>query len=133
MTRSSLMRTCCRLLRPEWMRDTMLHSRPSRYPAPHRILCITEDLGAGGGAEQLLATFLPEIRNQGYDVEIVALFDCQPNLDSLFEEQGFTVRRLHLTRRLGILTGLRKLWAFSLTKRHDLAWGHLFFGNLYAV
>lgn len=116
------------------MRNTiMLPSGLSRDPPSHRILCITDDLGAGGGAEQLLATLLPEIRNQGYDVEIVALFDYQPNLDSLLEKQGFTVHRLHLTRRWGIIGGLRKLWYLSRTKSYDLSWGHLFFGNLYAV
>jgi glycosyltransferase involved in cell wall biosynthesis len=98
-----------------------------------RILCIVEDLGAGGGAEQLLTTLLPEIRNLGFDVVVVALFDYQPDLGSLLEEQGFLVHRLHLTRRWGILTGLRKLWSLFRAERYDLTWGHLFFGNLYAV
>ena len=103
-----------------------LHRKPN-------LLCIIETLGAGGGAEELQVKLLPEICKQGYDVEIVALFDWQPDLGLLLEERGFAVHRLHLAGRWGLLTGLLKLWALRRTKRYRLIWGHLFFGNLYAV
>ena len=108
----------------------------SEFSQDHRkpkVLCIIETLGAGGGAEELQVKLLPAIGKQGYDVEIVALFDWQPDLGLLLEEQGFTVHRLRLAGRWALLTGLLKLWALRRTKRYRLIWGHLLFGNLYAV
>jgi glycosyltransferase involved in cell wall biosynthesis len=104
----------------------------SEKPKP-RVLCITQDLGRGGGAEQLLVGLLPELRNHGYECEHVALCDWPDDIGYLLEEQGFTVHRLHLSHRWNFLAGLRKLRALLAARHYDLIWGHMFDGNLYAT
>jgi len=101
-------------------------------PKP-RVLCVTQDLGRGGGAEQLLAGLLPELRNHGYQCELVALCDWPDDIGYLLEEQGVAVQRLHLAHRWHFLAGIRKLRVLLATRTYDLVWGHLFDGNLYAT
>ncbi|HEY8033832.1 MAG TPA: glycosyltransferase family 4 protein [Methylocella sp.] len=111
----------------------MPHPQKSLEKPKPRVLCVTQDLGRGGGAEQLLAGLLPELRNHGYECELVALCDWPDDIGYLLEEQGLVVHRLHLSHRWDFFVGIRKLRALLAARTYDLAWGHLFDGNLYAT
>lgn len=99
------------------------------YP---RILCIIETVGMGGGAEQLLATLLPEMRRQGADVEVVALFDWPDDLGAEMEREGLVVHRLRIRSPLALLEGCRKIRPLVRERQYDVFWGHLYYGNFYA-
>ena len=55
------------------------------------ILCIIKTIDLGGGAEQLLVCLLPELRNHGYECELVALCEWPDDIGYLLEEQGVVV------------------------------------------
>ena len=111
----------------------MPYPQQSGEKSKPRILCVTQDLGRGGGAEQLLVGLLPELRNHGYECELVALCDWPDDIGYLLEEQGGIVHRLHLSHRWHFLAGIRKLRALIAARPYDLVWGHMFDGNLYAA
>ena len=98
-----------------------------------RILCIIKTIDLGSGAEQLLVGLLPELRNHGYECELVALCDWPNDIGYLLEEQGIIVHRLHLSHPWNFLAGMRKLRALLAARPYDLVWGHMFDSNLYAT
>lgn len=101
-------------------------------PRP-RILCIIDTVGKGGGAEQLMATLLPEMRRQGAEVEVAALFPWQPDLGTDLEAEGVPLHRFDLAGPLSLGAGARKLRDLVTTRKYDVFWGHLYWGNLYAA
>lgn len=98
-----------------------------------RILCIIDTVGAGGGAEQLMASLIPEMRAQGADIEIAALFDWPESLAGQLRDKGVVVHELHLKEGRIPFGALRPIRAFDRDKPFDLYWGHLHQGNLAAV
>ncbi len=97
-----------------------------------KTLCVIDTVGRGGGAEQLVADLLPEMRRQGHDIAALALYDWDDDLGVDLERQGVTVHRLHIGRQRSQLSGL--LHARKLAKQHGYSqfWGHLFAGNMFA-
>src|ERR1700678_2000841 len=98
-----------------------------------RVLCLIKTIDLGGGAEQLLVGLLPELRNHGYECELVALCDWPNDIGYLLEERDIVVHRLHLSHPWNFLAGVRKLRALVAEKHYDLTWGHMLDGNLYAA
>ena len=98
-----------------------------------RILCIIRTIDLGGGAEQLLIGLLPELRNHGYECELVALCDWPDEIGYLLEEQGVLVHRLHLSHPWNFFAGMLKFRVLLAPRSYDLVWGHMFDGNLYAA
>jgi glycosyltransferase involved in cell wall biosynthesis len=96
------------------------------------ILCIIETVGKGGGAEQLIASLLPEMRRQGADVEVAALFDWPEDLGVQLEADKVPLHRLHIPRPLALPAALRNLRRLVRSGGYDVFWGHLYYGNLYA-
>lgn len=100
--------------------------------ATMRVLSIIDTVGAGGGAEQLVAALAPEIRRRGIDLEVAALFDWPEDLGGAMVEAGVPVHRIHAPAdrvSAASLAGTAKL------ARHggfDLFWGHLRMGNVHA-
>jgi len=95
-------------------------------------LCLIETVGIGGGAEQLLANLVPEMRRQGAHVEILALFDWPEDLGSELEKMGVPLHRLSLSGRRSFLKATLKLSKFLRHNHFDFFWGHLYLGNIYA-
>ena len=98
-----------------------------------RILCIIEDLGLGGGAEQLLLSMVPKFRGLGIDVEIATLFKHAPNHAAALRALGVVVHELDMVRNWNIARCHLRLRKLCKARKPDLVWGHLFFGNLHAV
>ena len=111
--------------------DTM-QATYNRVSTVKRVLCVMEDVGRGGGAEQLMVGLLPELRKHGYEVEIAILFQCPDNLIGDFEERGVRTHDLGLQRRWRILHNMRALHGVARSGQFRIFWGHLYFGNLYA-
>jgi glycosyltransferase involved in cell wall biosynthesis len=97
-----------------------------------RILCMIETVGKGGGAEQLLASLLPEMRRQGAHVEVAALFDWPEDLGAELQREGVPVHRLHLSGPSALLDAVRKLRRLGRERQPDIFWGHLYYGNAFA-
>jgi glycosyltransferase involved in cell wall biosynthesis len=93
---------------------------------------VIETIGRGGGAEQLLATLLPALRDMGVDVELVALFDWHDDLADELQARGVVVHRLGIAGPGALASGMAKFARLVLNGRYELFWGHLRFGNFYA-
>ena len=73
-----------------------------------RVLHVIDALGLGGGAEHSLATMLPLLRDRGIESSVVCLLPREGGLQTRLQEQGFTVRILPTTSRLGRVHALRR-------------------------
>ncbi len=93
---------------------------------------MTETIGRGGGAEQLLATLLPVLRDKGLDVEIVALFDWHDDLADDLRAGGIVVHRLGISGPRALGSGIAKFARLVRSGRYEIFWGQLRFGNFYA-
>jgi glycosyltransferase involved in cell wall biosynthesis len=97
-----------------------------------RVLCVIETIGLGGGAEQLLATLLPALRQRGIDVELAALFPWEPDLGAALEAQGVPVHRLNATGAFALPKAVMRLRGLIARGRYDIVWGNLRLANLAA-
>ena len=91
-----------------------------------------ETIGRGGGAEQLVATLLPLLRDRGLDVEIVALFDWHDDFADELRAGGIVVHRLGISGPRALPSGIAKFARLVRSGRYETFWGHLRFGNFYA-
>ncbi|WP_394752354.1 glycosyltransferase family 4 protein [Crenothrix sp.] len=96
-----------------------------------RILCVIETLGFGGGAEQLVFSLAPALRELNVDVEFIDLFSWHDDMGVDLENMGFRVHRLNISHRWSLFEGLLKLHNIVTRNQFDVLWGHLYFGNLY--
>lgn len=97
-----------------------------------RILCVIETIGRGGGAEQLLASLVPEMRRQGANVEVAALFDWPDDLGIELERESIPLHRLEISSPGALTEAARKLRRLLAPADYDVFWGHLYYGNFYA-
>jgi glycosyltransferase involved in cell wall biosynthesis len=98
-----------------------------------RGLCVIETVGLGGGAERLVVSLLPALRERGILLEVVELFGWDKDIGYELEEQGFLIHRLNLPGRWALHRALPRLARLARERSPDFLWGHLFFGNLYAM
>ena len=98
-----------------------------------KILCVMEDCGLGGGAERLIVSLLPELRKLNIDVEVVTLFSRPQDIGYELKEKGFVVHRLNVSHKWAFYEALYRLSKLIVKNDYNLVWGHLFFGNLYAL
>ena len=102
-------------------------------PSGPRTLCIIDTVGAGGGAEQLMASLIPEMKAQGADIEVAALFDWPESLADQMRSKGVVVHELHLREGRIPVGALAPIRSLAGKRPFDLYWGHLHQGNLAAV
>jgi glycosyltransferase involved in cell wall biosynthesis len=98
-----------------------------------RGLCIVETIGLGGGAERLVVSLAPALRERGVTIEVVELFGWDRDIGFELERNGFTVHRLNLQHRWAMHEALPALRRLIRSRQPDFLWGHLFFGNLYGM
>ena len=98
-----------------------------------RVLCIIENLGLGGGAERLIVSLLPELRKLGVNVEVVTLLSWPQNISYELECDGFVIHELGMNNKWNIFYGIYKLSQIISKSNYSVIWGHLYFGNLYAM
>lgn len=94
-----------------------------------KILHVIEDLGPGG-AEYLLLTLLPELKKNGLDCDVAALWPTYELLAPL-ESAGIVVHKLELKHRWNIPGGVFKLCKLLYRQQYDVVHAHLFFSTLY--
>lgn len=97
-----------------------------------RVLCITETLGRGGGAEQLIFSLAPHFKSLGVEVHYLALFPYEDDLGIILQSQGHKVYYASLKRKWNLWKGYSKIRKLLDIEQFDILWGHLFFGNIYA-
>lgn len=96
-----------------------------------KILVVIESLGFGG-AERLLVTLLPELRIKGIECDVAVLAGPYSLLDEL-KASGIKVFSLDVMHRWSIFEALWKLSRLSKKGGYYAIWGHLYFGNMYAL
>ncbi len=101
---------------------------PSSQNNPN-ILCIIDTIGMGGGAEQLLASLVPIMRDKGANIEIAALFDWPINYADQLRSAGIIVHELKLASERSFAPAYFALRKLVRSRRYDVFWGHLWFGN----
>ena len=89
-----------------------------------RILAVTDTIGLGGGAEQLLASLLPAVSNLGRDVELAAIKHWEPDLGAQLERSHIRVCRLHLPEAAGIVPAAFKLRKLLRSGNYGILWSH---------
>lgn len=97
-----------------------------------KILCVVETLGRGGGAEQLIVTLVPALRDLGVEIEFLDLFYWHDDMGKDLEREGFVVHRAFIRSPWAICRGYRTVCALLKGRRYDVIWGNLYFGNVYA-
>lgn len=97
-----------------------------------RVLCLLETIGLGGGAEQLMVTLLPELRERGIDIELATIFSCEPNLGIKLEARGISVHQLNVPRFFGGLGAFDRLRSLVTRRGYDIVWSNLRIANLLA-
>ena len=96
-----------------------------------KVLVVIESLGFGG-AERLLVTLLPAMKQSGVECDVAVLhgpYSLTPELKTL----GIKVFHLDIKHRWLIPDSLLRLHKVIKPGRYDAIWGHLYFGNLYAM
>jgi glycosyltransferase involved in cell wall biosynthesis len=96
-----------------------------------KILVVIESLGFGG-AERLLVTLLPELKIRGIECDIAVLAGPY-TLGRELECAGLRVFPLDIRHRWSMFEALWKLCKLARHENYDAIWGHLYFGNLYAL
>ena len=94
------------------------------------ILVVIPTLGYGG-AERLLVTLLPKLKEKGFNIQVCTLstpLDLAPEL----EKEGITVNNIELSHRWSVLEAVIKLYKEAKKFQADVVWGHLYFGILYS-
>ena len=89
-----------------------------------KVLCVIDQLALGGGAEQLLATLVPEIRKRGIDIEVATLIPWTPDLSLALEAQGVMVHRVNAKNLRKVSHIVRGLAAITRKGAFDLVWSH---------
>lgn len=98
-----------------------------------RVLCIIESFGYGG-AERLLISLLPELMSFDVYCDVVALgMPYSYDLAKELEAHGIKIYRLNISHRWLIPEIVYKLNRVCRNTKYDILWGHLYFGNLYAM
>lgn len=105
-------------------------SRGEARGRPLRVLCVIETIALGGGAEQLMATLLPALRERGVDVELAALFPWEPDLGATLEARGVPVHRLGASGAFRLLKAAARLRGLIARGRYDIVWGNLRYANM---
>jgi glycosyltransferase involved in cell wall biosynthesis len=95
-----------------------------------RILVVIPTLGYGG-AERLLVTLLPRLKEIGYDIK-VCIFSTPDDLKDELLKCDIEVVNLKLSHRWSFLEALLKLHKEIKAFKADILWGHLYFGILYS-
>lgn len=90
-----------------------------------RVLHVIESLGRGG-AEQLLATLLPELERQGVAVGVLVR-DCPMDLAPQIEAYGIGVTRLAPRNRWNLIGMAREIARHAQCKKADVVHAHLYF------
>jgi len=96
-----------------------------------KILAVIDSFGVGG-AERLLVSMLPGFTSHGISVEAAVLWPPYDLVDEL-EGLGVKVHRLDISHRWAIPEALGKLNRMLRKEQYDIAWGSLYFGNLYSA
>ena len=96
-----------------------------------KVLVVIDSLGFGG-AERLLVTLLPEMKRNRIDCDVVVLMSPY-SLATELQEAGIRVVPLGIAHRWFIPEALFKLFRIIWQGKYDAVWGHLFFGNMYAM
>lgn len=91
-----------------------------------RVLCITETLGRGGGAEQLIFSLAPHFKSLGVEVHYLALFPYEDDLGIILQSQGHKVYYASLKRKWNLWKGYSKIRKLLDIEQFDILWGHLF-------
>ena len=94
------------------------------------ILVVIPTLGYGG-AERLLVTLLPKLKDKGFNIR-VCTFSTPLDLSPELEKEGISVRNLDLSHRWSVLEAVIKLYKEAKKFQANVIWGHLYFGILYA-
>jgi len=94
------------------------------------ILVVIPTLGYGG-AERLLVTLLPELKEKGHNVK-VCIFNTPDDLKNELSSYDIEVINLNLKHRWSIIEAVVKLYREIKTFKPDILWGHLYFGILYS-
>lgn len=95
-----------------------------------RILVVIPTLGYGG-AERLLVTLLPKLKDSGINVK-VCTFHTPLDLAPELEKRGIPVINLELRHRWSIVEAIIKLYKEVKDFNPDIIWAHLYFGILYS-
>lgn len=95
------------------------------------VLVVIDSLGYGG-AERLLATLLPELKSQDVVCD-VAVLAAPYFLTTELREAGLNVFQLDIKHRWSFFETLWKLQRLIKQGKYDGVWGHLYFGNMYAI
>lgn len=95
-----------------------------------KILILIPTLGYGG-AERLLVTLLPKLKDKGIHMK-VCTFSAPLDLAPELEKEGIQVINLELKHRWSIFEALIKLYKEIKQFNPDILWGHLYFGILYS-
>ena len=95
-----------------------------------KILVVIPTLSYGG-AERLLVTLLPKLKDKGIEVKVCTL-SGPLDLAQELEKEGISVVNLKLKHRWSMFEALLKLHKEVKKFNPDIAWGHLYFGILYS-
>lgn len=95
-----------------------------------KILVVIPTLGYGG-AERLLVSLLPKLKNKGFQIKVCTL-NIPLDLASELEKEGISVVNLELKHRWSIFEALIKLYKEVKNFKPEIIWGHLYFGILYS-
>jgi glycosyltransferase involved in cell wall biosynthesis len=93
-----------------------------------KVLHIIDSLGRGG-AEQVLVTLLPELRQQGLDVALVVR-GGRMDLATEFEKQGISVYVLKNRHRWNLIGTARELSKIVVREKVNLLHAHLYFSAI---
>ena len=94
------------------------------------ILVIIPTLGYGG-AERLLLTLLPKLKDKGMNIKVCTLSNPL-DLALELEKVGISVVNLDLKHRWSVFEALIKLFREINKFKPNVIWGHLYFGILYS-
>lgn len=98
-----------------------------------KVLCVIDTLVKGGGAERLLVDLLPAMRQRGMDIAVAALFRQPGDHSDELECAGIPVHQLALSSPYAVPEAMCKFRALVRDFGYDLFWGHLYYGNFYAL
>ena len=94
------------------------------------ILIIIPTLGYGG-AERLLITLLPKLKEKGHNVK-VCIFNTPDDLKNELANHDIEIINLNLKHRWSIVEAIQKLNKEIKLFKPNILWGHLYFGILYS-
>jgi len=95
-----------------------------------KTLVVIPTLGYGG-AERLLVTLLPKMKERGFQIKVCTL-SAPLDLATELEKEGISVVNIELSHRWSIVEALIKLYKEIKTFNPDMVFGHLYFGIFYA-